>query len=125
MPPTIAPTPDATRSPSSVPRSAERRLAVQHAVTAVLAESPTLVAATPRILQTICETLGWEWGALWYVDEAVGVLRCAAVWHVLGTAFAQFEAVSRAHTFTPGVGLPGRVWSSGSSAWIPGVVTDP
>jgi DNA-binding NtrC family response regulator len=46
----------------------ERRLAAQHAVTRVLAESATLSEATPRILQAICESLEWEMGALWKVD---------------------------------------------------------
>ena len=32
--------------------------------------------------------------------------------------------MSRRTTFAPGVGLPGRVWASGQSAWIPDVVTD-
>src|SRR6267143_4039091 len=45
----------------------ERRLAAQHAVTSVLAESATLNDATPRILQAVCESLEWEMGALWKV----------------------------------------------------------
>jgi PAS domain S-box-containing protein len=106
-------------------KGAERRLAVQHAVTAVLAESPTLVAATPRILQTICESLGWRWGALWYVDDAAGVLRCAETWHAEELRLRAFEEASRGRTFAPGVGLPGRVWSSGEPAWIADVVVDP
>ena len=46
-------------------RSAERRLAAAHAVTSVLAEAPTLDAATPRILRAVCESLDWEAGAIW------------------------------------------------------------
>jgi PAS domain S-box-containing protein len=120
----IEPTADAPLE-ATPPKSAERRLAVQHAVTAVLAESATLVAATPRILQTICESLGWRWGALWYVDDVAGVLRCAEIWHGEGARLGAFEDASRARTFAPGVGLPGRVWSSGAAAWIADVVVDP
>src|SRR5256885_437173 len=49
----------------------ERRLIAQHAVTSVLAESTTLSGATPKILQAVCESLEWEMGALWKVDELV------------------------------------------------------
>ena len=33
-------------------------------------------------------------------------------------------ALSRQLTFAPGIGLPGRVWASGQSAWIPDAVQD-
>ena len=34
-------------------------------------------------------------------------------------------ALCRQTTFAPGAGLPGRVWASGQSAWVPDVVKDP
>ena len=49
-----------------------RHLAAAYAATRVLTESATLREATPRILQTICETLSWEYGALWAVDKQAG-----------------------------------------------------
>ncbi len=50
-------------------KRAEGRLAAQYATALVLAESATLAQAVPRILQAICETLGWEHGAVWNVDR--------------------------------------------------------
>ncbi len=103
---------------------AVRRLHAQYAIARALAESPSLRAAAPKVLQAICETLGWEHGALWHVDRAAGVLQCVETWNLPGVSFPEFEAVSRGGAFPPGIGLPGRVWSSGKPAWIPDVTRD-
>jgi PAS domain S-box-containing protein len=102
---------------------AVRRLHAQYAVARALAESSSLGAAASRVLQAICETLGWEHGGLWRVDPEAGVLRCVRTWHAPG-AFPEFEETSRRATFPRGVGLPGRVWASGRPAFIPDVVCD-
>ena len=106
-------------------REAVRRLHAQYATTRALAESASLREAAPRILRAICETLGWEHGALWRVDPAARVLRCVETWTRDPASFPEFEAESRRTTFPPGVGLPGRVWSTGKPAWIHDVVHDP
>jgi PAS domain S-box-containing protein len=103
---------------------AVRRLHAQYAVTRALAESESLGAAAPRVLQAICESLDWEHGALWRVDAAAGLLRCVETWNPPSASFPEFEAASRKATFASGVGLPGRVWSSGKPAWIPDVTCD-
>ena len=56
-------------------RRAERRLGIQYTATRVLAESPRLDDAVPRILQAICDSLGWDVGAIWWVDPQASVLR--------------------------------------------------
>jgi PAS domain S-box-containing protein len=99
-------------------------LAAQHATTRVLADSATLSEASPRILQAICQTLGWQMGAIWSVDRQAGVLRCVETWHDAGANVSEFEERTRQITFPPGIGLPGRVWSSGKTAWIVDVTQD-
>jgi PAS domain S-box-containing protein len=105
-------------------KQAEQRLIVQHTVTQMLATAATLEEVTPKILQTVCELLFWDVGTLWSIDREAGVLRCAEVWHDESVEVPQFEAICRQHTFMPGVGLPGRVWSSHEPAYIPDVVHD-
>lgn len=95
----------------------ERRLAAQYAVTRILAESPSLAQAAPRLLQSLCESLGWEVGALWRVDRQEEVLRCVELWHAPTVEVAEFEALSRRRTFARGDGLVGRIWESGVPAW--------
>src|SRR2546426_4398410 len=102
-----------------------RRLAAEYATARALAESGRLAEATPRILEAICTTLGWEHGALWQVDRHANRLRCVEIWRPSDSAFDDFEALSRKMTFERGVGLPGRVWASGRPDFIPDVVHDP
>ena len=102
----------------------EQHLAAQYATARVLAESDSLNDAAPRILQALCETLGWERGAVWCVDRPANVLRCVDTWHTPEVQVAEFDALSRRTTFLPGIGLPGRVWATGLPAWIPDVLQD-
>ena len=104
--------------------SADRRLTAEHATARALIESRTLEEASPRILQAICEALGWEHGAFWAIDSDANALKCMYIWTAPGLDFPDFNATSRASTFARGVGLPGRVWASARPAWIPDVVKD-
>jgi len=105
-------------------KRAEQRLVAQHSVTQVLAEAATLEEATRKILQAVCECLVWDLGELWRIDRAAEVLRCVEVWHKESLEAPQFKASSHDRTFMPGIGLPGRVWSSREPAYIPDVVQD-
>jgi len=105
-------------------KRAEYRLAVNLAVTKILAESPALSDAVPRILQTICETLGWELGDFWTLEPKAKVLRCLEIWECRAGSLPKFKAICRERTFALGIGLPGRVWSSLKPAWVPDVTKD-
>lgn len=108
----------------SVRKREESHLAAQYAVIRALAESATIAEAAPRILRAVCETVGWEVGAIWVVDAEAKALRCNDLWHVPSVSVEQFVTATKSMTFTPGVGLPGRVWSSGKPAWITDVIQD-
>jgi PAS domain S-box-containing protein len=99
-------------------RRAELRLQTQYAVTRALAESDGLREAAPKILQAVCESLGWEVGALWRVERGENVLRCVEIWHVPGISVTEFEEISKGEAFSSGVGFPGHVWESGEAAWV-------
>jgi PAS domain S-box-containing protein len=102
----------------------EKRLALQYAVSKILSRSIDFVDGTHDILQTVCESLGWQVGILWSVDYQAGVLRYVDIWYETSIEVNEFEAASRKRTFEKDVGLPGRVWSTAKSAWIPNVVRD-
>ena len=111
---------------SSAESPATRRLTAEHVAARALVESATFGDAAPKILQAICEALDWDYGALWRIDRESGVLRCSDTWRSPAAGFPESSiAMSREITFGHGVGLPGRVWSSGQPAWIPDVTRDP
>jgi PAS domain S-box-containing protein len=105
-------------------KNLERRRSARLAITQVLAQAPTLKEAAPRIVQAVCESLGWDMGALWMVDKQASVLRCEELWHTASFRGEVFTECCRQGTFDPGIGLPGRVWQSGRPAWIPDVTKD-
>src|SRR5262249_46486656 len=105
-------------------KRAEERLRVQRTVGQFLAEAATIEEVTPRILRAIGECLGWDVGALWRVDRGIEALRCVELWHKASIEIPEFERADWQFTFKPGVGLPGRVWSSLEPAYIPDVVPD-
>lgn len=101
----------------------EQLLGMQHTTTRVLAETVTLDEATPKILQVICESLGWQLGELWIVERKANVLRCVETWHLPSLHVPEFE-MTQQDTIAPGVCLSGRIWASGEPTWIADVVQD-
>jgi PAS domain S-box-containing protein len=101
----------------------EQRRAVNLAVTRILSESPALAHAIPRILRTVCETLGWEVGDFWTPKLDGRLLRCLVSESRVGK-FSRFKSVCRKLKLAPGIGLPGRIWSNLKPAWISDITND-
>jgi two-component system, sensor histidine kinase and response regulator len=99
-------------------KRAERRINAGYAVTRVLAEAESLETAAPQILSSIAESLDWDVGAIWTLDEETQLLHCVRVWHSAGTQFPKFEAATRDLKVGRGQGLPGQVWETGQPAWV-------
>lgn len=102
----------------------EKRLALQYAVSRILAKSIDFLDGTHEILQTVCESLGWQVGLLWSTDYQDGVLRYIDIWHDPSIDISEFEQTSSTSAFRKGVGLPGRIWATSKPAWIPNVIKD-
>jgi PAS domain S-box-containing protein len=105
-------------------RLVERRRSADYAVTQILVESATLHQAAPRILQTICETLDWDLGAVWLLDGEENSLRCVDMWQKPSLSTQEFVEANRKIRFRPGLGLPGHAWSLGRPIWIVNVAQD-
>jgi PAS domain S-box-containing protein len=105
-------------------RQVERRIAAEHDVTRILADSRTLEQAAGKVLQAIGASLDWQFGAFWLLREEGDVLRCLETWHAPSMEFPEFEAVCRSWTYVPDLGLPGRIWKNRRPLWIPDVLKD-
>ena len=103
----------------------ERRWNAQHAVTRALAESASIVDASQKILQAICDALEWDVGGLWLVNTRTGALYCVDIYHPPHREIGEFKAASKQACFHRGVGLPGHVLSTGQPHWIADVTCDP
>jgi PAS domain S-box-containing protein len=103
---------------------ANARLSVQYAVARTLAEVRHLGEASGKIVQAICESVGWDFGDLWRVDTAANLLYCVDIWHEPDFQAHEFIDATQQTTIPPGVGLPGRVWSSRKAFWIPDLGVD-
>jgi len=105
-------------------RENEKRLIGNLAIAGILARSPRLDDAMPRILQTMAEMLDWQVGALWCPNNENATLECLTVWHSPRVTVERFRSATLASKFAPGVGLPGRIWSKPEPTWIKDVVID-
>jgi diguanylate cyclase (GGDEF)-like protein/PAS domain S-box-containing protein len=100
-------------------KHAEERQRMEHGVTRALAGSETLAQAIPAIIRTICETLGWDCGARWAMDEERQAIRCVESWSIGSPALREFVAHMSELSLQPRhVGLVRRVWLGGEPLWI-------
>ena len=111
-----------TRNALAEANRSARRLAAEYAVTRVLAETVTLKDVGHAVLQAIGETLEWELGMFWELDEQGQALRFVDLWHVPQMDVQEFVQDSRGRTFGRGEGLVGRTWAAGKPIWIPDVL---
>ncbi|GAX44365.1 adenylate/guanylate cyclase [Tolypothrix sp. NIES-4075] len=113
----------------------QQRHAVQYAITRILSESQSVKQAISKILQAICENLGWDLGQLWTANEYLTtsasrekkdkinpILRCVEMWSSRTISVREFKAIAWQTTYTLGDGFPGRIWARRSPLWTRDIV---
>ena len=95
-------------------KQAEQRQDLENAVTLLLADAHSLEEVMPRVIQTICQSLKFAYGARWVVDKKDQVLRCAETWCIPDRKVEEFRIASAGRADAPGSGggLNRRVWAS-------------
>ncbi|MBW4620737.1 MAG: EAL domain-containing protein [Cyanosarcina radialis HA8281-LM2] len=104
-------------------RRVQKMLETDREIAQILAESTVISSAISKLLQTVCEGLGWDLGEFWLADRQASVLRYGKSWHQLATVdreseWQQFEAIARQFTFSKGVGLLGDIWKCDRPMWV-------
>jgi PAS domain S-box-containing protein len=99
-------------------KRSEQRLRIQYAVGQALAGAASMDAVAARILEVFAVYLDYRTGLLWRPAEDGQALHCVARWEGASPHGGGFAALCEQITFAPGVGLPGRVWSTKAAAWI-------
>jgi diguanylate cyclase (GGDEF)-like protein/PAS domain S-box-containing protein len=107
-------------------KHAERRQDLENAVTLLLADARSLEEVMPRVIQTICGSLKFAYGARWVVDKKEQVLRCAETWCVPDRKVEDFRIASSAPLEKAGLpgGLNRRVWANSTPYWMGDVTQD-
>lgn len=103
---------------------ARHNLKIQYSVTRELAESATPDEGIQHVLGTICQGLGWQFGAWWRVDEDARQLHYTTSWHAPGVNTDAFDKDSHMMIFTRGKGILGTVWQTGQPIWTTDVPHD-
>ncbi len=103
----------------------EQLLRLEHQVARSLSEAESAASSLRAVMRAVCEAEGWACGRYFRVDQAAGLLRFEAAWHVPEPAVEQFAARSRGLAFRPGEGLAGGVWQTGEPAWSADTSRDP
>lgn len=98
--------------------STEAELRLLYSLTQSLSEAPDFDSALAVALRKICELTNWDYGEAWLPKHDNTVLECSSAWYSDTTTLERFRQESKKLTFSPNIGLPGRVWSSRQPQWI-------
>ena len=91
----------------------------------ILAGCCRLEVAIPSLLSTIGSVLDFDVAECWLVDPVANALRATSQPWTSQRIGGEWIGSTRGREFPKGVGLTGRVWATGCSAWIPDLTQEP
>jgi signal transduction histidine kinase len=98
-------------------------LEMSQVVTSAANQATSVETTLQIVLDEFCQNTGWPVGHAYVLVD--GEMVTSRTWHLdHPERFETFRRVTEATRFAPGVGLPGRVLSSGRPAWITDVTKD-
>jgi len=96
-----------------------QRLRMQHDVTRILSQSGDAPHAISAVIETICRTMEWSWGAHRRIDPVSAILTCEAYWLAPGVRARSFVDYSLTPKLAdPRQGSVGRALARGEIFWL-------
>ena len=89
---------------------AQRRLRLQYATAAILAEARSVPEAVGRVLDEVCRYLEWDYGVFWELDSRQGQVLCETVCGCSGAPSGAGGGEAP--------GFVGRVWREREPRWL-------
>ena len=75
-------------------------------------EAKDIHSALGIALEKVCETTGWIIGQAWLPSPDKSHLVCSSGWYTKKQSLGKFRTLNEGFKFNPGIGLPGRIWTS-------------
>jgi diguanylate cyclase (GGDEF)-like protein/PAS domain S-box-containing protein len=82
----------------------DAHLKLLQAVLQALADAAAPEQALDRVIDAVCATLHWDYGARWRQDEQTHDVTCTQMWHAPFLENSEFVAMTRGTSFVPGPG---------------------
>jgi diguanylate cyclase (GGDEF)-like protein/PAS domain S-box-containing protein len=100
-------------------------LLFERQINRILLDADSPEAALVEAMRAVCETLGWDCGQYWRLDEADGVLRIHAAWSVDDARVRAALREALTVTCGPGEDLAGEVLRTAQPLWVADLRRDP
>ncbi|WP_333278418.1 MULTISPECIES: PAS domain S-box protein [unclassified Microcoleus] len=99
-------------------KQAEDEIKLLLAATQAISQSVDFQSALPDILRLLCTAIGWNFAEAWIPAANGAVLEHSETWYASDRDLDRFGRETHKIRFAPGVGVPGRIWSTRNVEWI-------
>jgi signal transduction histidine kinase/CheY-like chemotaxis protein len=105
-------------------RWAEEKTRLLHDLTLAVGACEDISCALRVVVEKICQATGWIYGQAWVPSAKGDFLTFDSAWYSQPEELEAFQAASCTVRFTPGLGPPGRAWTSKQRVWAQDIGSD-
>jgi PAS domain S-box-containing protein len=106
-------------------KRAEEEIRLLQTISLSVSEAEDMQAALKAVVHNVCDATGWVFGQAWIPRRDGSGLECGPAWHTNRPGLKEFKRANKTFLSSPGIGLPGRVWTSRQAVWIRDVTREP